>query len=519
MLKKFYKTYIILPAQVAISLYLILAMAIYPLYIRNGYYDIDFAKYQFISIATGLGIIIIIAECVIQLYMKHIPPQLKSRLSCTDWCMVAYLAANLASYALADNRDVALWGQSGWYMGTFVIVMFALMYLCITRFYLGSSWIIYMILIVSEVVFLLGILNRFGIWPVPIKIVGEHSYLSTLGNIGWYSSYIAVIAPLGIGLYIINNKQKLWMHILLAVYAFTVFVTGLSQGGDSIFIFFAVILLGTLFVASVYDDGLKNWLEMVMLWCLAGQLVHLIRRIWPDSYGYDSENICGRFNNSFASLWILIPVALIYAIVVWKKIQSKGVIAKAMRDLPVVLVAIALAWFVAAVIYSNAIGIGLDKESLSSVQKLFYIDMLWGGGRGTAMNIGLNIWLEQGIGGKLIGIGPDCFTSYIANSPKYANLVLTMFGYSLLTNAHNEFLTNLANIGVLGVIAYYGIFVSYIYRCSKFWKKDMRVIAIALCLIGYNGYNVLNYAELINYPFYILLIALGETWMKHADMV
>jgi len=510
------KRIVILTAQYAISLYLFVLFVIYPFYIHNGYYDIDQAKYEFLKYATGIGLLLIVVACVIQLIMKRIPPQLIADISAVDICVMGYMLANLLSYAFAINKEQALWGQRGWHMGLATTIAFATLYFLISRFYLGSKYIIPMILVASEGIFMLGILNRFGIWPIPIGIEYEHSYLSTLGNLGWYSSCIAVIAPLGVCLFIIRNKASIDKKVLLALYVFTVFVTGISQGGDSIFVFFAVLLLGSMFVASLYEDGLKNWLLMLIMWCLATQLVHIIRIVWPDAYGYDSDNFCGRFNNSFTSLWILIPVLLVYAIVLWKKVKTEGWISKIMRFIPVVFVVSGIIIFAIAIIYSDAVGINSDAAELGLMGKLFFWNSSWGGYRGTTMNIGLNIWLEQDWKGKLFGVGPDCFAYYTVYSEQYSAIIDEAFQGAILTNAHNEFLTNLANLGVLGVATFYGMLIAYMYRMKKYWKSDMRVVAVALCLICYNGYNMLNYAELLNYPFYIVLLALGETWMKLA---
>ena len=83
-----------------------------------------------------------------------------------------------------------------------------------------------------------------------------------------------------------------------------------------------------------------------------------------------------------------------------------------------------------------------------------------------------------------------------------------------MSNAHNEFITNLVNIGAVGTVAFYGILVSYACTSVKMLKKDIKIAAVAICMLCYVGYNIVNYAEVVNYPFYMVLVGLGEMWQR-----
>lgn len=518
-MKKLFNTFLKDNLQWAITIYLFTLFVIYPLYFRDGYYDIDYAKYEFLKISTGIGLITILICFLIQIFMKRLPRQ-ASVFSITDICVLAYMLANCVSLAFSTNTKLSLWGQRGWYMGALTAIAFAYMYFAVTKLWNCNRYLVPMTLVGSFVVFLLGALNRFGIWPIPIEIEYQFGYISTIGNIGWYSSYLAVIAPLGVTLLIDREKYKMYQQVLLALYTFVVFVTGFSQGADSIFIFFAVLLLGNLFVASYYDHGLKHWLEIVIIWCLAGQLVHTIRYIWPESYRYEPDNLCGRWGNSFYTLWILIPVVLVYIAVLYVEAGKSSCdetdinkcSSKVMRIIPVVILSAGIIGFAIAIIYSYILG--MDAYNLSKLGSMFYLDKYWGGGRGATINIGLNIWLEQGFGRRLIGIGPDCFAHYISSSEYCSAIVREVFNGATLSNAHNEFITNLVNIGAIGTVAFYGILVSYARTSVKMLKKDIKIAAVAICMLCYVGYNVINYAEVINYPFYMVLVGLGEMWQR-----
>lgn len=92
-----------------------------------------------------------------------------------------------------------------------------------------------------------------------------------------------------------------------------------------------------------------------------------------------------------------------------------------------------------------------------------------------------------------------------------------MFKDAILTNAHNELLTSLVNIGILGSIAYYGIFVSFMIRARKYYRYDKRILYIALILVCFLGYNILNYQQILNYPFAFIMLGIGENLIKTID--
>ncbi len=188
-------------------------------------------------------------------------------------------------------------------------------------------------------------------------------------------------------------------------------------------------------------------------------------------------------------------------------------LTRAMRAIPSIILALGAIWFVIAVIYSHMLGMDVQHE-VTGLGRMFYLDQYWGDGRGAAFDIGLNIWLEQGLGRRLIGIGPDCFVQYISSSAHLSSIAYDAFGGAILANAHNEFITNLVNIGAIGTVAFYGIFVSYAYTGLKLVKKDIKIAAVAIGMLCYIGYNIVNYAELVNYPFNIILVALGEMYRR-----
>ena len=70
-------------------------------------------------------------------------------------------------------------------------------------------------------------------------------------------------------------------------------------------------------------------------------------------------------------------------------------------------------------------------------------------------------------------------------SPELQNMVYDFFYGNRLTNAHNEWLTILVDIGVLGLVSYAGMMISVIRNFLHAGKKSMLVGACGFCVLAY----------------------------------
>ena len=509
------------PAYILIYAYLILVFVIYPFYLRNGYMDIDESKYIFLStvskwmiMAIAVGIVIEVLANTENKYAFSIP-------TVTDCFFLAYLLITVISVVLSIDRSAAISGYTGWYMGGFLIIMLGIMYLFISRFSVLGDGILTLIMVASTFVFILGILNRFSVWPFPIEGSYATEFLSTIGNIGWYCGYISVTAPLGIALYILKTEMSKTERILYIIYLFIVFMTSLTQGADSIFIVLGLMFFLGLKYAGDSSEGLYRWFETVIVFCLAGQISNIIRHVNLRIFTYNSTNMCDIFNDKLTTLFILIPVVCVYVVLKLRRYVPSDKFKRFINRVMIIIPAIIALIVLMAIINTCFIGKTYDSELTGKETELFqklalkflYLNEDWGSGRGKAISVGIRIFENQDIFHKLFGVGPDCMGTYIDGAPELAKELEYYFEGDVLTNAHCEPVTSLVNIGILGTVAFYGLLVSFICRC--FHSDDKRCLAIAMCIICYIGYNLLNYANILNYPFMILLIAIGENYMKN----
>ena len=193
-----------IPANVLTG-YLFLIFCIYPFYYENGYYNIGTAKNNFftvVSIITFFAAIIAAGVYIFDLKKRNRKAIDKKDISITQKLLFVYMAVVFISFLASPFKAEVLWGADGWHLGMIPLLLMGVFMFMQTHFWNEQKWILYGSMIVSGLVFLLGVCNRFSFYPIPIE-PPHPIFISTLGNINWFCGYMSVVAPIGITLFVL----------------------------------------------------------------------------------------------------------------------------------------------------------------------------------------------------------------------------------------------------------------------------------------------------------------------------
>lgn len=496
--------------------YLILIFAIYPFYMADGYVDIGEAKYKFFVFCSLGGLVILAAlalaegfQTIWQRYRCREAYLIRwERISVTDLFVVLYAIEVLISFLLSDYKQEALQGTEGWRIGLVLLVMLCVFYFLISRQWKGAPFLWYVCMAASGIVFILGILDRFSIYLIPIEI-RDPGFISTLGNINWFCGYLSVLMPIGACIFIHGERRReKWA---LGLYLLIGFMAGFCQGSSSVFLLFGALFFLLLWTAVSKREKLAGWLLMTAIWGAAGQVVRVLRIIMPDNYNYDTNNLCGMLTGS--NLLLAVAVICLFIGVILKcrgtgRWCNEGEIKRIHQWMMIIPVTVFLLWGVITLLNTWKGIPGLKNSSV------FLFDENWGNGRGATWKAGIEVFGEMPIIGKLFGVGPDCFCAYAYAQPKTAEMLRAYFGSIRLTNAHNELLTGLVNTGIFGVLLYLGIFLSSILRCLKRAEGEPYLFIPAVCAFCYLVHNAVSFAQVLNLPFIFLIMAMGEGLLR-----
>ncbi len=260
--------------------YLIVICAFLPVYMKDGYYMLGEAKGVAFMVIAGLfslGFILV--------NNKDIPSKVRAE-GLTDYAALFFLFSNVITFIFSSDKIVSLLGLEGWRCG-FLSVLFMVISFYGFREVKMSRYVLTAALVAPLMEFVLGSLNRFGIYPV--DIYGQNSsFLATIGNINWYVGFMSVFVPLGIG---VGYTRRLFSRsfVLAGAYTLTGLVALLLQGSDSGLIVIAGAYLLLLFVSLEIRDGFKRFLLQLLILGLAMEIVCLLMLFVGRFYTYENS--------------------------------------------------------------------------------------------------------------------------------------------------------------------------------------------------------------------------------------
>ncbi|MDR0221200.1 MAG: O-antigen ligase family protein [Lachnospiraceae bacterium] len=480
----------------ALCAYIWVMAVVYPLHLTDrGYTTIGRDKYEFFR-GAALVLLLTVALPLAALGICAIykrwqgKAKIRIRLSGTDLAVAAFLLSASLSTMLSPYRAIAWSGHEGWYIGLETLLLLLLAYVLVSCCwqYRDNVWLGFMA--GAGIAFFLGICNRFYYYPLPFDVTNP-AFISTLGNTNWVAGYFSVLWPVGAGLYVFATGKV--YRCIAGVYTFLAMCLGVVQGSDSAFLsFVAVFYLLALLCMGRWKEYGGACLELLMAWCLAAQLMRLARVLVPKTF--EMYGLGEFLTTNSLTLWLLAPPAILY--VLTKRGNARFLRLMDARWAKRCVALLPLLAVLALAVLSGMGALAFDND--------------FGSGRGLTWRMGMQMFARMNPWQRLFGIGPDCFAEYLYSFPDLANLCYERFGDQLLKNAHNEILTMLVNVGFVGAAAYLGIFATLFARLLKSGATKPLLYVPALCVFSYLLHNMVSFTQILNLPFVILIMAVGE---------
>ncbi len=515
-----------------VAIYLFLIFAVYPLYYEDKYFNMGEAKWNFfrtvsyyfhtdavpwLYVPTFLFFMVVVfIWYLVDLHKQdklHFSLEDVKKAPITDKFVLAYLILMMFSTLISPYKSYIIWGYEGWYMGFVAQLAFVLIYYFVSRFYRWDEILLIIYLSVAAAVFLLGVLNRFLVDPLQMYVNLEEGYiaqfLSTLGQATWYSSYMVIMIPIGIFAFWYYERKI--VRIIAGLYTALGFMTFITQDSDSAFYSF-IAFMSVLFYFSFNENRLlKNFLEVCLIALLSWRVIGWLQLAFPDRAVKLGTLMI--FASQGAFMWVPIIIIAALYVVVLKAIKDEKLDVEKIKKIRYIYLIVLGAGLFLSLLYIILNSKGVLPESLSSDNNYLYFDgWNWGNNRGLSWVVTVKSFFDTAKDDPLrmlFGAGPDGFYNTVY---KYHSAELfEKFGENtILTCAHNEWMTAIINVGLLGGIAYIGIFIAAIKRFSAKIKEVPELVAPIMCIVSYMAHNFFCYQQIICTPVIFIVIGIGE---------
>ena len=517
--------------DIVISVYMIVILMVLPIY-NKGYAQIGTEKENFFRKTMTYGgkallpvfLLWLLFRLVTAVQKKELPKftewpvGLWKSLSVTDRFAVFYGIAVLLSYLFTNYREEALWGTASWRMGMWTQLGAVIVYFMISRMWQWKSWIPALVLPVSAVVFSLGYVNKFCLFPIDPQFVNT-SFISTIGNINWYCGYLVTILFGGVYLLWRMEPEMTWKKLLLMAYVTIGFASLATQGSSSGIVTFAVVMF-VLFGMSVRDSGRMEvfWQEMTMFSgaCL---LTFILRKGNVFSQELVLEGMTDLLTFSMVTILMTMLSGTILCLIHrarLKRSYPEKLLHRIYCGIAIAVPVMILLVLLLTLINTLAGGALTPNITDPNVTKWLTFNVSWGSARGGTWAAGARCFWEADFLHKIFGVGPDCLYAFLSNegSVELQTMVNDRFGGNRLTNAHNEWLTVLVDIGVLGIISYAGMMITAIRDFLRAGENKMLVGACGICVLAYTVNNMFSFQQVMNISTVFVIMGIGENLLN-----
>ncbi len=499
-----------------INYYLVAMFGFFPLYFSNQYSNIRHDKYNIFLLFTSM---LIIVELVIFLSSYTNSNKLEAdkkwyqTLSVPDICMIAFILFCFISTILSEHPAEAVTGNMGRNNGLILMVLYVAVYFAITRLYMFYEYVFLALAIGTGLVCFLAIINFCYIDPLNMFVGYAERYVidfsSTIGNKNLLASYICVCLPVLMMLFMnTSNKNFKWVYYASMILGFCTLIVANSDSGYLGFFAFLIILL-------IYYIRKPKMLYMYFFslfsMFIGAKLLRLFSLIMQDHNKGLSLIPSFFVYENFYSFILIIACGLLALLFFYISNKNPNLIFHR----AVFWIALSLCLMgVGVITYTFILYTFIDTKTVfehDSVLNYFRFNERWGTHRGYMWIRTMEIFSSFNLKDMLFGCGPDNF--YYAFSP-YFNELSSLYGDGSTNCAHNEYLNYLVTNGILGLTAYLGIIIGTIVRAVKYARVNPFAMICCAGVICYAIQAIVNIAQPITTPIFILMICLTEAFCK-----
>ena len=349
-----------------------------------------------------------------------------------------------------------------------------------------------------------GILNFLGYDPLvfyveTLKPIYHNDFISTIGNINFFSAYMCLMAALAAGLFLRLPGRGRWLCLAAFALCWMGVLAARSESG-----MVGMAALGVA-AAAAPARSQKEAGRLALLPATACLAVWVLRRLLILRRGHYME-----LYDSIARTLLRAPVAMLaggvlllaLAAALLRSPERPGIlrgVRAAQRAF--VIAAFAAAALAAGLIFYYTVLAPQAEPPLAALR----MDERWGTFRGFIWRKTAQLWREFPLLQKILGVGPDCLRPLLVEKCYDEMVALTGI---LFDNAHNEFLQLLVTTGALGLAGYVLLAASSL-RAAWRDRTEPAAFAAFVALCAHLAQSVFNIAQPETTPAVFLLFALA----------
>jgi hypothetical protein len=503
--------------QNSVLLYVLLMVSVFPLFCPSKYFHIQEDHLNFFTVVTWGLLSLFLISLVVYYYQvssqyegafgTRIQQEIK-KLSITDYAFFALLISCIISTCFSYYPEASFTGENGRLMGLSTYLLLFITYFLVSRGFKFKNYVIIVLLITADIMSLIAVLQRsgcdvFGLFK-NLSITTQLQYISTIGNIDFFSSYVMLTLPISACLFCFYDNKLNWFYFLSTLMSFAALIVANADSGFAAAALMFV-MLGIFCFKSL--KTLKKFIAVLFAFFASCRLEYFLIRVDGNAFA-SLKSIPHALLTSHVTLICLIITAVLMAAAYY--FNYKGCqFEKSLKFLKLAFISLALL-LVAILVFIFIWFSWVDtSKPLGYLGNYLRFNNQWGDNRGYIFSLAIGSFIKFNPFQKLFGYGMDMFKIVIMNLLNFKPSQLSQF--QIYDSAHNELLNQLISTGLVGCASYIVFIISQIVKNIKKSKKEPLLLVFAVCFSCYFIQSLANIAIPMVFPLLILLIAVSES--------
>ncbi len=360
----------------------------------------------------------------------------------------------------------------------------------------------------SSGLYLFGILCACGINVLHIQdglTPGQmFIYLTPLSNTNFNTCYVCLMIPPIMVMFMICKKQFSQFLCGINLYLGFLFTFFIKTESSILAIILAFILLG--YFALETGSWFERYIYTIGIYLDAKITIRILLYLFPKKlHPFDKHKLTLLLLDNRILICEFLCYLAFFMIWIWKKEFLSEKLASTRKTLVIIGTSLACCCIV-CVIFANINAPNIRTESFWN--HLVLKDSTFG--RGYIWKKTVSVLKEESIGRKLFGNGMNSFKTLM-------RITRTLPLDNTFEDPHNEILQMATDMGLLGLIGYFGLLFASLIRGLRNWRTNNFHIITVLTLIIYMIQALANEYSIYTFPLLCIFLGLVNSRSVNTD--